>query len=80
VDLLAVSIGNAHGIYSENPKLDFSLLDKIRKAVRIPLALHGGSGTPQKDLEKAISMGIAKVNVASELVHSVRNSLMEQWN
>jgi ketose-bisphosphate aldolase len=80
VDLLAVSIGNAHGIYSEKPKLDFSLLQNIRKAVGVPLALHGGSGTPQKDLEVAISMGIAKVNVASELVHSVRTSLMEQWN
>jgi ketose-bisphosphate aldolase len=80
VDLLAVSIGNAHGIYSEKPNLDFSLLQKIRKAVGVPLALHGGSGTPQKDLERAISMGMAKVNIASELVHSVRNSLMEQWN
>ena len=80
VDMLAVSIGNAHGLYKEHPKLDFNLLRKIRDCVDLPLVLHGGSGTPQQDLETAISMGIAKVNVASESVHAVRNSLMEQWS
>lgn len=80
VDMLAVSIGNAHGLYRENPKLDFDLLGKIRGSVPVPLVLHGGSGTPQEDLETAISMGIAKVNVASESVHAVRESLMEQWS
>ena len=80
VDMLAVSIGNAHGLYKEDPKLDFGLLREIRDSVDIPLVLHGGSGTPQEDLEIAISMGIAKVNVASESIHTVRNSLMEQWS
>lgn len=79
VDMLAVSIGNAHGIYRELPRLDFDRLKKIHNASGIPLVLHGGSGTPQADLKRAISLGIAKVNVASELVHTVRNSLMEQW-
>ena len=80
VDMLAVSIGNAHGLYKEDPKLDFDLLNEIRKSVDVPLVLHGGSGTPQEDLETAISMGIAKVNVASDSVHTVRKSLMEQWS
>ncbi|MGQ9616400.1 MAG: class II fructose-bisphosphate aldolase [Spirochaetota bacterium] len=79
VDILAVSIGNAHGIYRVLPRLDFDRLKKIHDASGIPLVLHGGSGTPQVDLKRAISLGIAKVNVASELVHTVRNSLMEQW-
>lgn len=79
VDILAVSIGNAHGIYRELPRLDFDRLKKIHDVSGIPLVLHGGSGTPQVDLKRAISLGIAKVNVASELVHTVRNSLMEQW-
>jgi ketose-bisphosphate aldolase len=80
VDMLAVSIGNAHGLYREDPALDFNLLCKIAESVPVPLVLHGGSGTPQEDLETAISMGIAKVNVASESVHAVRESLMEQWS
>jgi fructose-bisphosphate aldolase class II len=79
VDMLAVAIGNAHGIYRELPRLDFDRLKRIHDAVQIPLVLHGGSGTPEEDLARAISLGIAKVNVASELVHTVRNSLMEQW-
>lgn len=79
VDMLAVSIGNAHGIYKSLPELDFDLLEKISSAVNIPLVLHGGSSTPHDDLKKAISLGIAKVNVASELVNAVRNTLTEQW-
>ena len=79
IDMLAVSIGNAHGLYREKPELDFDLLRDIRSVVDIPLVLHGGSGTPQQDLERAISMGIAKVNVASESIHTVRESLMKQW-
>jgi tagatose 1,6-diphosphate aldolase GatY/KbaY len=80
VDILAISIGNSHGVYRTLPELDFDLLEKIRSAVDVPLVLHGGSGTPEKDLKKAISLGIAKINVASELVNSMRDTLVEQWN
>lgn len=80
VDALAVAIGNAHGIYTKLPELDFARLEQIRERVRIPLVLHGGSGTPEADLQKAIRLGVAKVNVASELVRAVRESLREQWN
>jgi ketose-bisphosphate aldolase len=80
VDILAVSIGNSHGVYKSLPELDFDLLEKIRAGVDVPLVLHGGSGTPEKDLKRAISLGIAKINVASELVNAIRNTLMEQWN
>jgi fructose-bisphosphate aldolase class II len=79
VDLLAVSIGNAHGIYTKKPQFDFGLLERIRNAVDVPLVLHGGSGTPEEVLRRAISLGMAKVNVASELVQAVRGSLTEQW-
>ena len=79
VDLLAVSIGNAHGMYTKKPQFDFGLLERIRGAIDVPLVLHGGSGTPEEDLRRAISLGMAKVNVASELVHAVRGSLTEQW-
>ncbi len=80
IDLLAVSIGNAHGMYTKLPKLDFELLERIHAEARIPLVLHGGSGTPQEDLKKAIERGIRKINVASELVNAVRESLAAQWD
>ena len=79
VDALAVSIGNAHGQYTRLPRLDFDRLAEIHKAVRVPLVLHGGSGTPEADIRKAISLGIAKINVATELIASVRESLRSQW-
>ena len=67
VDALAVSIGNSHGFYAKRPELDFSLLQDIAKNVDVALVLHGGSGTPLDQLQKAISLGICKVNVASEI-------------
>jgi len=79
IDTLAVSIGNAHGLYTRLPQLDFDRLAKIHEAVSIPLVLHGGSGTPPADLQRAISLGIAKINVATELITAVRKSLVEQW-
>jgi len=79
IDALAVSIGNAHGLYTKLPQFDFERLAKLREATRIPLVLHGGSGTPEADLRRAISLGIAKVNVATEAITALRQSLLEQW-
>lgn len=70
VDCLAVSIGNAHGQYTKLPQFDFDRLARIRQATKIPLVLHGGSGTPEADLKRAISLGIAKVNVATDCVRA----------
>ena len=80
VDALAVSIGNAHGQYTRLPKLDFDRLAKIRSAVATPLVLHGGSGTPDADLKRVISLGMVKINVATDLVAAWRDTLMTQWN
>lgn len=66
-DYLAVSIGNAHGLYTHAPTLQMDLLAKIRGAVNIPLVLHGGSGTPEDQLRRAVSLGISKVNIGSEI-------------
>lgn len=79
VDCLAVAIGNAHGHYARLPQLDFDRLARIREAVPVPLVLHGGSGTPDADLRRAIALGIAKVNVATDLISTVRQSLLNQW-
>ncbi|NCB60062.1 MAG: tagatose-bisphosphate aldolase subunit KbaY, partial [Gammaproteobacteria bacterium] len=67
IDSLAVAIGTAHGMYKSAPKLAYPILEKIAAKVSIPLVLHGASGIPDEDIRKCISMGIAKVNVATEL-------------
>ncbi len=78
VDALAVSIGNAHGIYTTLPVFDFERLESIRRAVGVPLVLHGGSGTQPEYLRKAVALGMAKVNVASELCKAFRDTYAEQ--
>ncbi len=77
VDALAVSIGNAHGIYTKLPVFDFERLEKIRRAVHVPLVLHGGSGTQPEYIRKAVAMGMAKINVASELCKAFRDAYAE---
>ncbi|WP_461206840.1 class II fructose-bisphosphate aldolase [Clostridium sp. DL1XJH146] len=67
IDCLAVSIGNAHGEYKFEPKLDFERLESIYRAVDIPLVLHGGTGIPNEDIKKAIKLGIKKVNFFTEV-------------
>lgn len=67
VDYLACGIGNIHGPYPENWKgLHFDRLQEIADAIDTPLVLHGGSGIPQEQIEKAIKMGISKVNINTE--------------
>lgn len=67
IDSLAVAIGTAHGFYKGKPKLDFERLAQLRDAVPIPLVLHGSSGVPDEDVQRAISLGVCKVNFATEL-------------
>lgn len=67
IDSLAVAIGTAHGVYKGVPKLDFSRLSEIRKAVSIPLVLLGTSGVPDEDVAECIKRGICKVNYATDL-------------
>ena len=67
VDSLAVAIGTAHGQYKGEPKLDFERLEKIRKLVGIPIVLHGSSGVPDDAIRKAISLGVRKVNIDTNI-------------
>ncbi|MBW7985072.1 tagatose-bisphosphate aldolase subunit KbaY [Enterobacillus tribolii] len=67
VDSLAVAIGTAHGLYTRTPKIDFERLAEIHSMVSVPLVLHGASDVPDEYVRKAISLGICKVNVATEL-------------
>ncbi len=79
IDTIAVAIGTAHGMYKGEPKLDFERIEEINGLVDIPIVLHGASGVPDASVKKAISLGMAKVNIATELknpmVAAIRKSL-----
>ena len=68
IDFLAAGIGNIHGKYPENwAGLQFDVLDAIQqKTGDMPLVLHGGTGIPTEMIQKAISLGVAKINVNTE--------------
>ncbi len=65
VDFFAAAIGNAHGLYVGKPKLDFDRLKDIARRTGIPLVLHGGTGIPEDDIKKAISISVAKINFST---------------
>ncbi len=69
VDFLACGIGNIHGIYPDNWEgLSFDRLEAIKeKTGDLPLVLHGGTGIPEEQIKKAISLGICKINVNTDL-------------
>ena len=69
VDMLAVTIGNVHGVYSRPPELDFPRLEAIRRQVPVdfPLVLHGASGLPPALIAGAVQRGVCKFNVNTDL-------------
>lgn len=75
VDALAVTIGNVHGEYRSEPKLDFNRLAAIRKSVDVPLVLHGASGLPAATISKSIELGVCKFNVNTEVRQAYLQSL-----
>lgn len=66
IDCLAPALGSVHGPYKGEPKLGFKEMEEIGNATGLPLVLHGGTGIPTKDIQKAISFGTAKINVNTE--------------
>ncbi|QNF33516.1 class II fructose-bisphosphate aldolase [Adhaeribacter swui] len=75
VDALAVAIGSAHGFYKEVPKLQLPLLSEIHAKTDAILVLHGSSGIPEDQVQAAISRGICKVNLATEIKNMFMKSL-----
>jgi tagatose 1,6-diphosphate aldolase GatY/KbaY len=67
IDSLAVCIGNMHGRYPGEPRLDFDRLAALRRQVSLPLVLHGASGLPPLLVQRAIELGVCKFNVNTEL-------------
>ncbi len=74
VDSLAVAIGTAHGRYKGIPKLDFERLRQIRGTVNIPIVLHGSSGVPDDAVREAVSLGVRKVNIDTNIREAFVNA------
>lgn len=67
VPTLAPAIGTAHGIYKGEPRIDFERIAAIAARVAVPLVLHGGSGIPEAQVKRCVSLGMAKMNIATEI-------------
>lgn len=79
-DSLAVAIGNQHGVYTSKPKLNFEVIRRVQEAVSVPLVLHGASGIGDEDIRRAISLGIAKINIHTELCQAAMNAIHTNGN
>ncbi|WP_181956624.1 class II fructose-bisphosphate aldolase [Paenibacillus piri] len=77
VATLAPAIGTAHGIYKGEPNIDFERIGQIARLVDVPLVLHGGSGIPEAQVRRCVSLGMAKMNVATELKNAFTASLQQ---
>lgn len=75
VDALAIAIGNAHGLYKDEPKLRFDILEKVASTVPVPLVLHGGTGISPSDFIRCRENGIKKINIATATFESVFHSV-----
>ncbi|OIK12551.1 class II fructose-bisphosphate aldolase [Bacillus sp. MUM 13] len=79
VDCFAPALGSVHGPYKGDPNLGFKEMEEVRDLTNTPLVLHGGTGIPLKDIQRAISLGTSKINVNTEnqlvFTHAVREIL-----
>lgn len=80
VDALAVAIGTSHGVYQKTPELRIDRLDEITAVCDRPLVLHGGSGTPDAQMQNAIHHGITKINIYSDVVAAMNAGLKDKLN
>ncbi|ASV29184.1 class II fructose-bisphosphate aldolase [Maribacter cobaltidurans] len=77
INALAVAVGSAHGFYKETPNLQLDLISEINAVTDAALVLHGSSGIPDDQLQRAIKMGITKINLATEIKNIFMKSLQE---
>ena len=75
VDCLAVAVGTSHGVYVHTPKLHFDRLDTLNEISTVPMVMHGGSGTPDDQIKKAVERGICKLNIYSEMLSAYYGAL-----
>ncbi|GAA1488046.1 ketose-bisphosphate aldolase [Brachybacterium sacelli] len=79
VDSLAVAIGTRHGIYPSHlkPELKLDLLKELKAAVSIPLVLHGGSNNPDDEIAEAVTLGVNKINISSDIKVAYHQKMRE---
>ncbi|WP_257490551.1 class II fructose-1,6-bisphosphate aldolase [Anaerosalibacter massiliensis] len=77
VDYLAIAVGTAHGVYKGKPELDFDRIKTIKKMTNMPLVLHGSSGVSYDDIEKAVSLGINKINIDTDVRMAFADAIKE---
>lgn len=75
IDALAIAVGNAHGDYKFQPKLDFERISVISERTGLPLVLHGGSGLSDDDFREAVKRGICKINIFTDLDKAGKNGV-----
>jgi fructose-bisphosphate aldolase, class II len=80
VDALAVAVGTAHGQYKGTPKIDFDRLKLLKDTLKMPLVLHGGSGTGDENLRKAVECGINKVNIFTDSMVANTGAILKKLN
>ena len=76
IDCLAVSIGTAHGMYKHKPRINFDLLKELLETIPCAIVIHGGSGTPDEDVEKMVKMGVSKLNIGTDLFNAYREAII----
>lgn len=76
-DCLAIACGTAHGQYPKGvtPEIRFDIIQAVRAVTNVPIALHGGSGSGDENIRKAVRSGINKVNVCTEIFNYVRDEI-----
>jgi fructose-bisphosphate aldolase class II len=77
VDALAIAIGTAHGPYKGEPRLDFPRLKRIKELTGAPIVLHGSSGVPDDAIRKAISLGVSKINIDTDIRQAFTRGINE---
>lgn len=77
VDYLAIAVGTAHGPYKGEPKIDFDRIKVIKERLNMPLVLHGSSGVPEESIKKAVSLGINKINIDTDIRMAFHKAVKE---
>jgi tagatose 1,6-diphosphate aldolase GatY/KbaY len=80
IHALAVCIGNVHGYYRGEPRLDFDRLAAIRERVKVPLVLHGASGLPDELVRRSVELGVCKFNVNTEVRDAYTRALKKRFD
>ncbi|MCT4619360.1 MAG: class II fructose-1,6-bisphosphate aldolase [Marinisporobacter sp.] len=77
VDSLAIAVGTAHGPYKGEPKLDFDRIKVIKEKLNMPIVLHGSSGVPEESIKRAVSLGINKINIDTDIRMAFHRAVKE---